>query len=193
MTDQVKREVAVPTACCPTPTLWKCYDSEGTELEVLAGIRALVVMLKPNVLLETGCYRGYGTEQLARGIYENGFGHLHTTDTGHDMVLITKERLWERSLYSVVTLHHQSGLDLIAEMTEPVDFAFLDSGADDMRCQELRALLPKLSKSAVVAVHDTGLQHGLREPFIQTVQELGLMSFMFDTPRGLSLVRKPWR
>ena len=193
MSDKVVAEVSHPTVCCPKPHLWSCYDSEGTEVEVVDFLSALVVMLKPEVLIETGCYKGYGTEQIARGVVANGFGEFYTTDVGMDMVETTQRRLASRYLQDHVQVVHGTGVQLIARMTKPVDFAFLDSGPDDIRTQELRALLPKLSASGVVVVHDTGIQHGLRAHFLTAVKELRLQYFMFDTPRGVSLVRKPWK
>ena len=192
MSEIVKPEVACVTACCPHPEQWSCYDSEGTELEVLSALQSLIVMLKPTTIIETGCYRGYGTEMLARGVAQNGFGSVLTTDIGGDMVQETQTRLTRLSLDHLVSVHHGTGLELIAKAPRPINFAFLDSGPDEIRCHELRAVLPKLAPSGIIAVHDTGLQHGLREYFVRTVNELGLMYFMFDTPRGFSLVRKTW-
>lgn len=186
-------EVSHPTPCCPHPELWKCYDSEGTELEVLLFLTSLVVMLKPKIVFETGSYRGYGTEALALGVKSNGFGEVFTTDIGLDMVKITEVRLQQEGLRYLVTTRHGTGLQSIAAMERPIDLAFLDSGPDDVRCHELRAILPKMAPSGVIAIHDTGLQHGGRPFFFRTVSELGLQYFTFDTPRGLALVRKSWR
>ena len=189
MSDRIIPEVSHPTEACPNPEQWHCYDGEATEVEVLEHLTSLVTLLKPPVLIETGCYRGYGTRALARGILANEKGLLWTCDIGFDMVQATRDMVpWAR-----VNVEHCTGLQLIARLPAPIDFAFLDSGPDEVRCAELRAVLPKMSRSGVIVVHDTGLQHGLRPHFLKTVEELGLQYFMFDTPRGLSLVRKPWQ
>lgn len=189
----ITKEVSHPTLACPHPELWHCYDSEATEIEVLHALYALVIMLKPKIVIETGCYKGYGSEMIATGMAANNFGEFHTTDIGVDMVGITTARLREKGVQGPnVFVHQGTGVQLIAKCPKPVDFAFLDSGADETRMEELRMLFPYLSQSAVVAVHDTGLQHGLRSYFLATVQRMGLQYFMFDTPRGFSLVRKPW-
>src|ERR1700676_3065066 len=57
--DKTKPEVCVATSVCPRPDRWHCYDEQATEVEVLDFLYALVVMLKPDVVLETGCYYGY--------------------------------------------------------------------------------------------------------------------------------------
>ncbi len=192
MLNKIMPEVSHPTPCCPNPEAWSCYDSESTELEVLAMLTSLVMMLKPRTLIETGCYRGFGTAAIARGVLANRWGDFYTTDIGMDMVALTRERLLDHGLLPFVDVRHGTGLQLIADVQEPIDFAFLDSGPDDMRCHELRAVLPKLAPSGVVVIHDTGMQHGLREHFLKTMNELKVMYFMFDTPRGLSLVRNAW-
>lgn len=192
MTDAIKPEVSHPTTVCPHPELWHCYDEQATEVEVLEFLAALVGMLKPQTIVETGCWDGYGSEQLVRGAIQNGFGHVYTCDIGHDKVLATTKRLEAFPGWATVT--QSTGLELIDAVPAPIDFAFLDSGPDEIRCHELRAVLPKLSAEGIIVVHDVGVQGWLRRYFTDTVEELGLQSFIFTTPRGLGLARnKPPR
>jgi predicted O-methyltransferase YrrM len=187
----IQNEVSHPTAACPVPEQWTCYDSEATEIEVLKLLHSLVVALKPKVVIETGCYNGYGTEALASGCDKNGFGTVWSCDVGFDKLSITQARL-QGSQLDNVKLFNCFGTELIKQVPSEIDFAFLDSGADGVRCDELRVLYPKLAKSGVVVVHDVGIQHGLRPYFFRTMKELGMEYITFDTPRGLALVRKPW-
>lgn len=186
----MKPEVSHPTPCCPEPQRWSCYDGDATEVEVLALLESLIVALKPKVIIETGCYDGHGTARLVAGVVQNGFGQVYTTDTGHDKSLATTARLAEFS--HIVTVTTGTGIDLIRQIPGPVDFAFLDSGPDEIRCHELRALFPKLAATGVVVIHDSGLQHGMRPHIISALYELGMQFIMFDTPRGITLARKPW-
>jgi predicted O-methyltransferase YrrM len=181
-------EVSHPTSVCPHPELWHCYDDQATEIEVLDFLTALVVMLKPRIIIETGCWLGFGTERLVQGAIQNGFGHVYTCDIAHDKVLDARERLTAVSDW--VTVKHCTGLELIAEVPTPIDFAFLDSGPDMVRCHELCAVTPKLATEGIVAVHDVGVQGWLRYYFTETVRNLALQHFIFTTPRGLGLARK---
>ena len=189
--EKIIPEMSLPTSVCPNPSLWHAYDAGATEIEVLHFLQELVTMLKPAKILETGCYLGYGTEQLALGARRTGFGMVYTCDVGHDMCLKTEERLRDRSLSDIVRVHRGSGLELIELTQAPIHFAFLDSGGDDVRCHELRAVYPKLHPGAVVAIHDSGIHTGLREFHLpQLLRELEMQYLFFDTPRGLALCRK---
>lgn len=186
-------EVSTPTPRCSHPEVWSCHDAMATEIEVLDMLTALVWMLKPKVIAETGCYFGHGTEKLALGALHNGFGHVYTCDIDHSMTVRAAERL-QYSLKELVTIEQCSGTELIAKLAEPVDFAFLDSGGTpSVRGDELRAVMPKLSPWGVVAIHDTGPTHpDLREQIFGVVEELGLESVTFDTPRGFTICRRKY-
>lgn len=187
----MKPEVSHPTEACPQPELWSCIDDQATELEVLDLLTALVVALKPKRIIETGCYDGYGTAALWHGCQRNRFGQIWTCDRDLNRTKATYERLRQSGVKGV-SIVCCSGIHMIRNVDAPIDFAFLDSGADEVRCDELKELLPKLSVSGVVVIHDVGIQHGLRPHFLKTVDELRLEYITLDTPRGVALVRKPW-
>ena len=182
-------EVSQSTSRCPYPQRWQCYDDMATEVEVLDLLTALVVALKPEVIVETGCYKGYGTERLLRGAIKNGLGHVYTCDIDHSMVIQTRE--WLKDIGGC-EIRQCTGLELINSISTPIDFAFLDSGGEArIRAEELRAVLPKLSPWGVVAVHDTGQTHpDHREAIEGVVRELNLDVVFFDTPRGMSIIKK---
>lgn len=190
MSDKIIPEMSVPTSVCPNPEKWSAYDNMATELEVLYLLFALVRTLKPKVIIETGCYRGHATEEMARAVELNGFGQIHTCDVGHSELLLAEQRCSNR--WSADVDYKQcTGVELILSIPAPIDFAFLDSGSDEVRCDELRALYPKLSAGAVVAIHDTGIHTWLREKYLPPLlRELNMQYIFFDTPRGLTLCRK---
>jgi len=190
MNEPTKPEVCIATSVCPFPQLWKCYDEQATEVEVLDFLYALVVMLKPQRVVETGCYHGFGTERLARGCKDNGFGVVYTCDVAHDSITRTWARMAEHDL-NAVSIKQCTGLELIATVPDGIGLAFLDSGPDENRCYELRAILPKMTEGGVIAVHDHGIHGFLREKYMPPLlRELGLQYLYFDTPRGLVIARK---
>ena len=190
MIDEIKPEVCIATKVCPHPELWHCYDEQATEVEVLDFLYALVVMLKPRRIVETGCYNGYGTERLARGCRENGFGVLYTCDLAGEQVRKTLARL-DAGKYTGIVVSQCTGETLINSISGDIDLAFLDSGPDEIRCHELRALYPKLSPGGVVAVHNNGIHGWLREKYLPPLlRELNMQHIYFDTPRGVALARK---
>ncbi len=183
-------EVSHPTNRCPKPTRWSCYDDMATEVEVIEMLTALVVMLKPEVVVETGCYKGYGTRALVDGVRKNGFGRVFTCDLQSEMIHNTLEMCG----CSLLTVEQCLGTELIAKLNT-IDFAFLDSsGQAEVRMEEVRLTVPKLSLWGVIAVHDTGQTHpDFREALERTAAELDLDAVYFDTPRGFTILKRKVR
>jgi predicted O-methyltransferase YrrM len=191
MTEKLVPEMSPPTSVCPTPELWSAWDNMATEVEVLEFLCALVYMLKPQIIVETGCYHGHGTEQLIRGCMMNHFGTVYTCDMDVSCVMKTHDRINSTAPFMSVMIKQCSGIELIEGISKPIDFAFLDSGGDEVRCHELKVIYPKLSPGAIVAIHDTGIQGFLREKYLPPLlRELGMQFVFFDTPRGITLCRK---
>jgi len=72
-------------------SLWSAEDGEGAELEVSEFIGALVRLLKPKFVVETGCYKGQTTREIARALQENGHGYLYSCDTDQERVLAVRK------------------------------------------------------------------------------------------------------
>jgi predicted O-methyltransferase YrrM len=189
------REVAVPTPECPNPELWNCYDGNGSEIEVLDFLYSLVRMVKPLVAVETGTWFGYGAERIARAMWDNGFGSLHTAEPEERIREKAQRFIMLNQLGAHVTFHKNTGKDMIAWVGEqgPIDFAFLDSNLDT-RIGEMKKLQSVLSPRGIVAVHDTNTFHdqhnGPRTPFLKYAYESQMQVINFDTPRGLMLLRR---
>ena len=56
------------------------WDDMGVEAEVAEFLYALVRVLKPRVVVESGTGRGYASLALAAALAENGEGVLHTLE-----------------------------------------------------------------------------------------------------------------
>lgn len=194
MSEETIPEVSVPTTRCPHPEKWHCWEAMSTEQEVCDMLTALVWMLKPEVIVETGCYDGHGTEALVRGAHKNGSGQVYTCDIDHCRTVNTLKRIQDAGLlqngYFVIS--QVSGVELISSLPAPIDFAFLDSGGTpSVRGDELRTVVPKLSPWGVVAIHDTGETHpDMREEIEKVANELNLDRVFFDTPRGFCILKR---
>ena len=184
----VQQEYASPTPECPHPEQWKMVDSQTTELEVLDFLKVLVTTLKPELIVETGTFLGYGTIKLAEGARANGFGRVITIE--YDPVIYAKarERIEAAGLADWVECRNESSLESHIDGT--IDFYFSDS-ALGIREQEIRRLLPQVRANGLIAIHDASSQFEvIREAALRMEREGLLSVVMLPTPRGLVLAQK---
>lgn len=163
-----------PTELCPEPHLWSARDAEASEVEVGDFMFGLVRLVKPKVVLETGCYQGDTTLALVRAVESNGFGSVYSCDTDNTRV---------RDSY-IQCLHSKrlniwacTGVQL-CERVSDVDLAFIDSNGD--RLEECKSLQ---MKKGFVVVHDMNWKS------LAPIRELGWNEIFFPTPRGISLFK----
>lgn len=164
-----------PTADCPHPELWRNYDAAASEVEVGDFLYGLVRLMKPQVVIETGCYLGHTAEKIGMALVENGIGNLVTCDRNPSYM----EQAIHRVKFLPVQVKDQSGIQLCAEM-ENVDLAFLDSGGD--RLAEAKRL--HMSPHGVVVLHDA--RHKDYQAFAEST---GWAEIFFPTPRGISIFK----
>lgn len=117
-------------------------EVDADELALLCG---LVRALRPRYAIETGSYHGTTSAAIGR---ELAIGSLDTMETDEYSVGMARQAC----VGLPVTVHHCDALDFIP--TQPIDFAFLDSGIGDQRLRELDYFAPYLASNAIVAMHD---------------------------------------
>lgn len=171
-----------PHPHCSLPhDLWSSPDKQATEHEVTEFLAALTRLLKPNVVIETGTYEAHTTRAIARALKRNGRGRILTFETDPDRAKRAEKTLANQP----ATVHAHELRD--ADLTEPVDLAFLDSGMRD-RETDIRIVWPKLAPGGFVLIHDAS---PTRPP--GQVRPPGRYAmFDFPTPRGLNAFQKPW-
>ena len=158
---------------------WEVRSAAGTEWEVQLFLGALVRMVKPRLVVETGCYDGHTTRVLAWAISENGGGRLVSCDTDESRVREARGRLWPLPL-SMVDIRHCRG-DELPELCE-ADMVFCDS---DYPARPGEILLAK--PGAIVVVHDTRISyHGDVPPHEGLVKQYG--GVCFQTHRGVGVL-----
>lgn len=59
---------------------FSAFNSGGVEVEVGEFLYAMVRLLKPQAVLETGTHLGISTSYMASALKENGFGQITTTE-----------------------------------------------------------------------------------------------------------------
>ncbi len=186
--ESVQREYTPATPECPHPELWRMMDSQTSELEVLDFLKSLVMTIKPNLIVETGTFLGYGTIKMAEGLKANGFGRIITIEYDPEIYAKAAERFDASGLGSWIESRNESSLDTRIEGS--IDFLYSDSELN-IREQEIRKFLPQLNPRGLIAVHDASSHFAVvREGALRLEQE-GLISvIMLSTPRGLVLAQK---
>ena len=149
-------------------------DEMASEHEVYDFLYALVRLLKPKVILETGCYKGGATLKMAQAAADNGCGEVQTCDTNRDMADATLKICSGLN----VGVHCCSGIGLM-QLYSNVDLAFIDSSGD--RVAEVQAL--NLAPNGVVVLHDA------KRPQYQAIKTLRPWKAIWeiDTVQGITV------
>lgn len=171
---------------CRETSLWSTRDEQSAEQEVSDFLYALVRLLKPRVVVETGCWKGDSTIAMARAVKENGRGMLYSCDIDKDLVKETLGWLEKEGLKAKVLC--ASGVELLKSFGEgEIDLAFIDSGDAAVRRGEIPHAIGRLKTLGCLVLHDTAPQHG---GVSQLAGEIPLPGIYFNTPRGLSVFIK---
>ncbi len=186
--ESVQREYTPPSPECPHPERWRMMDSQTSELEVLDFLKALVMTIKPQLIVETGTFLGYGTLKMAEGLKENGFGKIITIEYEPTIFAKAKRRIETSGLESWIETRNESSLDTHIEGT--INFLYSDSELR-IREQEIRNFLPQIDPRGLIVVHDASSNFVVvREGALRLEQEGLLSVIMLPTPRGLVLAQK---
>lgn len=138
---------------------FRTFDGGSTELEYLNLLTALVMAAKPDLVLETGTGRGFGTIAIAMGLKENGIGRAITVEHNDGVSKDAEQRLETLcpSVRPLVSYVVGQTLEFLRDYEgRPFDFAFLDSDVL-VRHRELGLLQERrlLNEGALCCVHDT--------------------------------------
>lgn len=186
--DLVQTEYTPPTAECPRPELWSMVDSQTTELEIIDLLKALVVAMKPGLIVETGTFLGYSTIKMAEGLKQNGFGRIVTVEYDPAIFAKAKQRIDSSGLGRWIDNRHGSSLEVQIEGT--IDLLFSDSHLD-IREAEIRRLLPQVDPRGLILIHDASSHFEVVREAALRMEKEGLISVvMLSTPRGLVIAQK---
>lgn len=177
----VPPESTVPNNHCPYTWYYTMVDRTAAETDVLAFLRALVHLLKPAIVVETGTYLGSTAAAMGIGLQDNGRGRLYTLEIDETLTRQTQEKLDSLP----VTVICQASLTYIPP--GPIDLLFLDSHRP-IRGAEFRHFHKWLHPRSVVVWHDSAPEH---QAVYEAVNELYWGAFidrlLLPTPRGLTV------
>lgn len=106
-------------------------------------VSTLCKMIRPMVAVELGVFGGYGTICIARGLADGG--RLYAIEAEEEYEPMIRRHLHTAAVDSSVDLMIGKALDVIVELPDNIDFAFID--ADKLNyINYYEALLPKMSR-----------------------------------------------
>ena len=184
----VQTEATVPTPECPHPERWQMVDAQSAEIEVLDFLKALVITVKPELIVETGTFIGHSAMKMAEGMKVNGFGKIITVEYDQAVFAKAKQNIDASGLGKWIEYRNASSLDTKVDGT--IDILFSDSDSN-IREDEIRRFLPQVRTRGLVLVHDASSHFKVvREAALRLEQEGLLSVVLLSTPRGLVVAQK---
>ncbi len=186
--DTVQPEYTPPTPECPNPGRWRMYDTMTAEIEVLDFLKSLVTTIKPDLIVETGTFSAMSTIAMAEGLRQNGFGRIITCELDPRVFANGAERIAASGLADWIEHRNESSLEM--KVDGPIDLLFCD-GDPELRHEEVRRFLPRMSPDGLILVHDGGTHYNpIRERVLQIEAESLISLVMLPTPRGLIIAQR---
>ena len=173
----------------PFPGKMEMFDAQSAEIEVLEFLKALVVTVKPDLILETGTFIGHSAIKMAEGLEANGFGRLITVEFDPEVFARAKQNIEASGVAAWIDARNASSLDTI--VSGQIDILYSDSDIH-IRESEVRRFLPQVREGGLVLIHDANSSFkAVREAALRLEQEGLLSVLLLPTPRGLVVAQKP--
>lgn len=186
--ESVQPEYSPPTWECPYPERWKMLDSQTTELEIIDFLKALVIAVKPQLIVETGTFLAYSTLKMAEGLKSNRFGKIVTIESDPQVFEKAKEKLDASDLGQWIEYRNASSLE--TKIDGLIDIFFSDSHLP-IREEEIRRWLPQIDPRGLILVHDASSHYQIVRESLLCMEREGLLSVVLvSTPRGLVIAQK---
>jgi predicted O-methyltransferase YrrM/D-alanine-D-alanine ligase-like ATP-grasp enzyme len=174
-------ESTVPSHFQPLTQKFTMVDRVGAETDVLFFLKALVHLIKPQFVLETGTYRGATAAAIGEALRAIGAGRMVTLECDPHYARNARANLAGLPV-EVVTA---SSLDYLPD--GPIDLLFLDS-TRPARVHEFRRFRHLLSSEALIVWHDSAPEHTVVNRDITDLVSTGdLHAVLLPSPRGLTI------
>lgn len=177
---------AVPESTIPSHFIrhsdkFTMVDRIAAETDTLYFLKALVHLLKPRFVLETGTYKGSTARAMGEALKAINFGQLTTIELDEALALEAAKNLADLPVKVV----NSSSLDYIPD--QPVDLLFLDSHRP-LRVKELFHYKNYLQPQTIIVWHDSSPEHAdVFKAVNKLKDDLVLDAVLLPSPRGLTI------
>lgn len=166
------------------------YGAGSLTYEEAAFLWGLVLVLRPQEVLETGTETGASLYHLALALRDAGGGRVTSIDRSMDAVRAANAELRARGLHGHGRAVQGGALAYIRASRERYDLMFLDT-LIPLRIEELRTALAleKLKPGGIAVLHDSAPGHPMGE--MNAREELRRLPGVIHlpSPRGMTLVQ----
>jgi hypothetical protein len=167
---------------------WHAWNDMSPEVEFCDFAAALVRLVQPPTLIETGTGQGFMTRRVREQI-----------GPGQQLLCFESDAEWREALRALPCFDGRICALSPKEEPDDADFAgaaltVLDSGDFRRRFREVEAWWRAARPGALVLVHDAGNGHAPETPHARLralIQELGIPGVFLKNPRGGFLGLKP--
>ncbi len=164
--------------------IWSRFDDYTAETEVVDFLHALVRLVKPVHVLETGTWIGLSASAIAMAQRANGFGRLTTLEINADVHATAQRNFRHYGVDQIVDAHLGCSLEHTPE--HKIDMLILDADPAQ-RAAEFARFRPMLNPGSFVVLRDTAESHGSGIGAVGHLIGSGelVAAINFPTPRGL--------
>lgn len=124
-------------------------------------VYALVRILRPSVVLETGVANGHSTALILNALGENGNGELHSVDVSDNVgKLVVDRRRWH--LHPLDSSSLKKSFAAIVTQLPSIDLMVHDSDHSyQWMRHELETVFPRMSPNGMLACDDANISYGM--------------------------------
>lgn len=182
----------------PLSNGFSSYNDAGLEVETGEFLYAILRLLKPEHVLETGTHVGVGAAYMGQALKDNNKGFLDTLEFLPELAKRAQERMRQLQLDFQVTVH----LTDAAKFEPGVKYGFILLDTEPQtRFAEYIKYYDYLEDGGYLFIHDLhrhmhqieNLEHGFAWPYgevpafmKETVRHGKMRPMHFPTPRGLT-------
>lgn len=188
-----------PSDECLHPEWYTSADPFSTENEVCDLVYGLIRAIQPEIVLETGTFRGVMMCKMFNALCANGHGHLitfeHNTQFLESLSSVIQNlrdqcTINRSDIHGAVTVQliDKNSLEypldsFLHQFTSKIQFAWFDTELN-IRQSEFVRFYPYLN--GMVGFHDTSAKHSVVMHQVNFLEGIGLIKpIRFKTPRGV--------
>ena len=128
-------------------------------------LRLLVSILQCELIVEVGTFTGYATICMAEGLSQNGL--IHTIEYNPEHAALAQKHFTVYAQAHKIHLHIGAGLDIIPQLPDFIDLAFIDADKDNNEAY-YELLLPKMRVGGVVLIDNVFWSGKVLDPQMDT-------------------------